>query len=550
MRRRWFWAALLCAQAAWGAEWRHAHSAHFEIYTDSSKARATQLLRRMELARQHFQSWGTPPLPVRVVLFSDERQFAPLRTAASTKGFFQAGADRDYIVLLDAGDGTLRGAVHEYAHLVLHHSAGPLPRWQEEGIAEFHSTLRADGEIVTGEPVAGHVAMLRAEGVLDAARMAAAARGDISALPGRAVPLFYAQSWALIHLIQARGGGDTRHVMPPFDPIEEAELGPLIAELPQYVRRPAPGWKTGRKPDPPAAVEEETIPEARALLVLADLALRVGSVKYARALLTGAEAARPDDPGVLHETGLLALAGGDEAGARVRFEKAAQSPLARGQTFFELALLERERLGVNAPRVRELLEEAVRRTPNHAEAYFLLGQMEESQGRPARAIEWLEKAVSVLPRQSRMWYALALARHQEGLVVAGQKAAATAVATAGNRLDRERAEALVEELRGSQSAVPPTATPRRPAAAAPEAWNQLRGKEAVEGELRELVCGRGAEPLLRIWNGSALKELVLERGTRATGKEVELRCGAQTPPVPVEVSYDPATRRAVSVDFR
>lgn len=550
MRRRWIWAALLCAQAAWGGEWRRAQSAHFEMYTDAGKSRAVQMLRRMELARQHFQSWGAPPLPVRVVLFSDERQFAPLRGDASTKGFFQAGADRDYIVLLDAGDGTLRGAVHEFAHLVLHHAAGPLPRWQEEGIAEFHSTLRADGEIVTGEPVAGHVAMLRVEGTLDAARMLAAARGDMTALPNRAVPLFYAQSWALIHLIQARGGGAMRHVMPPFAPIEESEIGPLIAELPQYLRRPAPGWKTGRKPDPPAAVEEEAIPEAQALLAVADLALRVGSVKYARALLTGAETAHPDDPGVLHETGLLALASHDEAGARARFEKAAQSTSARGQTFFELALLERERLGVNAPRVRELLEETVLRTPNHAEAYFLLGQMEESQGRPSRAIEWLEKAVAVLPRQSRMWYSLALARHQEGLVVAGQKAAETALATANNRLDRERAEALVEELRGSQAPGPPAVQTRRPAVTTPEAWNQVQGKEAVAGELRELVCGRGTAPLLRIWNGSALQELVLERSTRATGKEVELRCGAQKPPVPVEVSYDPATRHAISVNFR
>jgi len=542
--------AFVLAQLSWGASWRVVRSEHFEMYTDAGKGRAAQVLAKLELSRHHFRGWGLPPLPVRVVLFEDEKQFAPLRSDPSTKGFFQSGAERDSIVLLDAGEGTLRGAVHEYVHLVLHHSAGKLPRWQEEGLAEFHSTLRADGEIRTGELIAGHMLMLRQDKPLDAAKMAAAARGDVTAIQGREVPLFYAQSWALIHAIHASGDNAAkRYVMPPFEAIADEALPNLVEQLPSYLRRPMSGWKTGERAPAMGAIQDAVVPEAKAVLAVIDVALRVGSVKYAQALLAGAAKAYPDDPDVLHEAGILALAMHDEAGARAKFTQAVQSKNARAQSFFELALLERDTLGPNAPRVRELLVEAAGRNPNHAEAMFLLGQMEESQGRPAKAIEWLERAVAVLPRQSRMWYALALARHDEGQVVASRQAAERALATALNRQEREQAEAALEQIQDSLAAPPAAAQPKRQAQTVPETWKQAQGEAVARGELREVVCGKGVSARLRVWTGEGMREFGLDERTRAAGQATELQCGPQRPAPRVEVGYDVKTRRAVRIVF-
>ena len=543
--------ALVCLHAGWGADWRRMRSTNFDLYTDVGKERAAEVLAKLELARQHFRGWGLPPLPVRVVLFGDEKQFAPLRSDAAIKGFFQSGAERDSIVLLDSGEGTLRGAAHEYVHLVLHHSAGKLPRWQEEGIAEFHSTLRADGEIRTGELIASHLGILQQERHLTAARMAAAARGDVTSIGGREVPIFYAQSWALIHALHAAGGEDAqRYLMPPFAAIGEEKLRRLVDQMPAYLRRPMTGWTTGEWAAAPGAIEEETVPQQRAALVVIDVALRVGSVRYARALLGSAAAAYPEDPELLHEAGMLALASRDDAGAREKFTRAVRSKDASAQSFFELALLERDALGPKAGRVRELLSETVKRNPQHAEAMYLLGQMEESQGRPAKAVEWLERAVKVLPRQSRMWYALALARHDEGQVMASRAAAQQALATAETTPEKEQAEAALELIQGALTIPRPTVEAKKPAQRVPEAWKQAKGDAVVRGELRELVCGKGVAARIRLWVAGTWQELTLDDQTRTTGKAMQLQCGMQRPALSVEISYEAKSRRAVSIEFR
>ena len=543
--------AWLCLEAAWGAEWRRVRSPNFELYTDTGKGHAVQVLAKLELARQHFSGWGLPPLPVRVVLFDEEKQFAPLRTDATTKGFFQSGAERDSIVLLDAGEATMRAAVHEYVHLVLSHVSGRLPRWQEEGLAEFHSTLRAGGEIRTGELIAEHIGILQREGLLRTEKMALATRGELSGLSAREIPVFYAESWALIHALYAAGGAQARrHVMPPFEAIGEDMLGRLVEQLPVYLRRPANGWKTGQRAAPAGEMADEPMPPQRAALVVIDLALRVGSVKYARALLAGAEAAYPGDPDVLHEAGILALASNDEAGAKAKFARAIQLRDARAQSFFELALLERDVLGPKSERVRELLTQTVGRNPQHAEAMYLLGQMEEAEGRTAKAVEWFEQAVRVLPRQSRMWYALALARHAEGQAAASRKAAQQALATAGTQQEREQATAALDLSEDALAIPGRTAVTRKPAETVPEAWKQAKGGAVMRGELRELVCGRGMPARLRIWVAGGWQELTLDQRTRTTGKAVELQCGVQRPAVAVEVSYEAQSRRAVSIEFR
>ncbi|MEP7367849.1 MAG: tetratricopeptide repeat protein, partial [Acidobacteriota bacterium] len=412
------------------------------------------------------------------------------------------------------------------------------------------STLREDGDIRTGELIPSHLAILRQGGMLEAAKLAAAARGDVTAIGGREIPIFYAESWALIHALHAAGGaGARRYIMPPFEAIGEDALPGLVSQLPGYLRRPVNGWKTGERAVPMGPVQDEPVTQQRAALVVIDIALRVGSIKYAQALLGSATATDPDDPDLLHEAGILALVLHDETGAREKFTRAIANRNAHAQSFFELALLERDALGPNAERVRELLAEAVGRNPKHAEAMYLLGQLEESQGRPAKAVEWFEGAVKVLPRQSRMWYALALARHEEGQVVASRAAAQQALATAETEQEREQAKAALELLQDALT-IPNRSPEKKPAQTVPEAWRQATGDAVVQGELRELVCGKGVSARMRVWVGGSWQELTLDDRTQATGRAMELQCGVQKPPVAVEVSFDAKSQRAVSIDFR
>lgn len=147
-----------------------------------------------------------------------------------------------------------------------------------------------------------------------------------------------------------------------------------------------------------------------------------------------------------------------------------------------------------------------------------------------------------------MWYVLASARHADGQVAAARKDAQRALATADRPMEREQAEALLEQLRDGLTL--PAPAPPKPPVTVPDAWNQPKGAASIEGELRELVCSQGANGRLRVYSSSGLHEFLLTPQTRSTGRETELRCGPRNPPVSVAITYDPASREAVSIAFR
>src|SRR5690606_35307574 len=114
--------ALLACPCA--AAWIGIDAGPVKAYSDSGERGLRQILARLELAARVA---GRPnPLPVRVFLLSSGR-FAAVRPGATTRGFYQGGPSRDSIVLPAGGDA--RVAVHEYTHMTLHHTAGPLPKW-------------------------------------------------------------------------------------------------------------------------------------------------------------------------------------------------------------------------------------------------------------------------------------------------------------------------------------------------------------------------------------------------------------------------------------
>jgi Flp pilus assembly protein TadD len=520
--------AFLLASAAWGADWMEFRSAHFTAYTDAGKGRAEGVLGKLEFMREHLGAWGRPPLPVKVYLFRSERDFRPFRQGESTRGLFQSGPEADFIILQDSGDAeTPRAAAHEYVHLMLHHVAGPLARWQEEGLAEFHSTARPGA---TGEILAPHLQAL-ARGSMTAEEIAAADRSTWHAL-------LYPQSWAMVHLLHAaQGDGFRRYVAPPFAVAPPELAAELVKRLPGYLKKPMQGWRTGV-----AAVAVEVTGEPmerkRAALALSEVAFATGRLDYAQVLLS----AHRSDPDVAHEFGLLALARHDEEEAIARFERAVKLPRARAQSFFELAMLLRDRPEGRA-RVRGLLEETVGRNPAHGEAHFLLGQMAAREGRQAEAIRSLENAVAVLPRQSSFWHQLALSQYSEGRVIEARRSAERALAAAADEGERERARAAIELTRASAS----VAAPAKPPVTVPEAWRGPRGDRTVEGELREVVCS--APPKVRILADGVMREFNAE-GMRAAGEGAEFACGAQPSGRRVRVEIDSASGRAVRMEFR
>ncbi|MCS6953200.1 MAG: tetratricopeptide repeat protein [Bryobacteraceae bacterium] len=522
------------------AAWIRLDSAHFELYTDAGASRGRQILERLELVRHAFAAApgapALPRLPVRVLLFDSAAGFRPLRPSESTVGFFQAGPERSWIVLHWAGAETGRVAAHEYVHLVLNHTTLALPRWLEEGMAEFYSTLRADAEgLVVGTPIPTHVATLRRGARLDASTLATVTRDSPFYNQPDKAGVFYAQSWALVHMLNL--GEPYRGALARFVEVLDQgadvalelafgkSLEALLHDLERYVaqgRFPVVrvGWHPGEVREIGAA---RPVGEEEALLVQAELLLDMGRDEEATRLYRRLAARWPDSPAVDTGLGALALRRRDHAEARQRLARAIERGVFDARAHFEYAMLLRES-GGSPEAVRAALETAVRLNPQFAEAHFMLGGTLLRAGRRSEAIGHLEQAAALLPRQSFIWHALALALHEAGRTDEARRAAWRAVQTATTDAEAEMARAAVQKTGEAR----PTPRAARRGITIPPSWEPEKGK-VVAGELVQVDClERAARVYLRVERRTLalfIRDPSRVRIRSAGAEPVELRCG-------------------------
>jgi Flp pilus assembly protein TadD len=150
------------------------------------------------------------PLPTRIYVFKDEPSFAPYRNAASghvsenTAGLFLPRNEGNYVLML-AGRRDEASLViqHELTHHFLRNtiSAG-VPLWFAEGLAEFYSTFEIDGDAVkVGLTRDDHLKLLYAEPLIHLDKLFVIDERSAEYNEGSRRGVFYAESWALMHLI-------------------------------------------------------------------------------------------------------------------------------------------------------------------------------------------------------------------------------------------------------------------------------------------------------------------------------------------------------------
>ena len=123
-------------------------SEHFEILAPRDPE-ATAILYELEFARAFFQQSAKLHSPHArsplIFVPATSAQFARMRGPGLAYGFYVPLPGRDAIVLQGLEATFRRAVVHEYTHLAVQYSGGRYPRWLNEGIAEYYSTLRAVG---------------------------------------------------------------------------------------------------------------------------------------------------------------------------------------------------------------------------------------------------------------------------------------------------------------------------------------------------------------------------------------------------------------------
>jgi tetratricopeptide (TPR) repeat protein len=197
------------------AEWRRIDTPNFIVVGDASARDLGRIAAQFEsfretLGRVLSERVTASPVPTVVVVFPNAKAFQPFQRVYEGKPVDVAGAfhgDRDfnYITILNDGrPGGMRIVFHEYAHLVVGNISMNLPTWLNEGLAEYYSTfeIERDGrEATIGRPIEGHLRVLARLPALPVEQLIRVDRSSSLYNEGDRRSVFYAQSWALAHML-------------------------------------------------------------------------------------------------------------------------------------------------------------------------------------------------------------------------------------------------------------------------------------------------------------------------------------------------------------
>ncbi len=254
--------------------WVEYRTPGFSLYSDLDEAQALASVRDIErfaIVVRDAVGLGqrVSPIPVEFWLCSDASTVVRLAGDATLLGFMRPSPRASYLVatasaLADPGGSPM---LHEYVHLLVR-SAGvrgtavvdtgvveagasvldrthaedavlDLPRWYDEGLAEFLATLRVrDGEVRIGVPNRRRLEQLRMRDPLFMNIGQVLAVTDVGALPSFRVAEFYALSWVLVHWAHARDWA-ARGARPG----DSAGTEPMLqsAAIDDYLRRVSAG---------------------------------------------------------------------------------------------------------------------------------------------------------------------------------------------------------------------------------------------------------------------------------------------------------------------
>ena len=189
------------------SKWIRIQSPNFEAYSSAGERETRDALRYFERVRDFFLQVNRreppKPVPVYVIVFGSEKEYAPYRINEFAAAYYFGGADRDYIVLGRTGDQAAQVAVHEYVHLVARHAGLKFPPWLNEGLAELYSTVRMQGDkALVGDPILGRFQALFSEKWVPLSVILSAGQDSPYYNEKSKAGSLYSEGWALVHMLQ------------------------------------------------------------------------------------------------------------------------------------------------------------------------------------------------------------------------------------------------------------------------------------------------------------------------------------------------------------
>jgi hypothetical protein len=578
-------ATLTPATAA--AEWRRLDSPNFIVIGDASANELRDIAFQFEgfretLSRVLSTRATATAVPTVVIVFPNDRAFTPFKRLYQGKPVAAAGnfyGDRDvnYITVLNDGrPDAMRVIFHEYAHLVVANVAMNLPAWLNEGLAEYYSTYelsRGGREASIGRPVESHLRVLAKYPLLPMEQLIQVDRTSPLYNEGERRSVFYAQSWALTHMLLL---GDPprlnelasfiRHKQNGLPEIEAWQrafgAASLERDLKAYVRRQTFKTYQFRFAEKLAPLDATAVPMAEPDVqsMLAALYVRQKRLSDAERLLAGAFKA---DSGNSHANAVM---------ARIEIEKGAFLPAAKrlisigavddwfvayaaGTALSDLIDRARDPSAVNLQAARAQFD-AVRRQrelPNVLAHLAMLDVMAPA-GASADGRAFIERARTLAP--GRDDYALIHARllSELGEFALAKASLGPLMAPGFPPHIRETAQSWMGNVVRSEEARR-TAAERRAAILRP----RKPGEQRLDGRLERIDCPAAAPATFYVRTADGTETLIAPKLgdvqfiTYRQDFAGSMICGPLKEPLPVHVTWTigdpPGTRHVVAVEF-
>ncbi|MGB2716496.1 MAG: tetratricopeptide repeat protein [Vicinamibacterales bacterium] len=599
------------------AEWRRIDTPNFTVVGDVGARTLRDVAMKFEgfretLSRVLTERATATAVPTIVLVFPSDRAFTPFKTLYQGKpsaisGLFVGRRDANYIaVVAGGGPDNMRVVFHEYAHLVVSNLWRNAPVWVNEGLAEFYSSYEItanDRQASIGRPVFEHVQELNGTRLLKLSDLLTVDHDSPLYNERNRRSVFYAQSWALIHLIVLGKTRRTTQLFTYLDSVTQGvapteawqkAFGPadMERELKDYVREASfralvytfsdKLTKLDPVPAPLAAADGEAF--------LAEFLMQQERYDEALARLDAADRISPGNPRVRVTRALVEIAKGNgEAGAKWLMEIPQPDDwllaYTAGVGLSEFVERRRDTPTVEQLQVLRTLFDSVRK--HHAEipnvnARLASMELRSAAGPSKDARAAIERARLMVPGREdyAFLHAQILANQQEyglarniiGPLMSGAYPAE--VREAARDLMRD---VLQLETRDQQRAAAemPSATQTRdagaqptesPASATPASgfrpiFRDLKqGEQRIEGVLERIECGARGAATFHIRTGSGVETLTTRRMSEVefityrddlTGR---VTCGPLKSPLPSIVTWRAdssgnGVRAVVAIEF-
>jgi hypothetical protein len=192
--------------------WCELRTGRFQLISDLEEQPLRDLLALLNRFHEIAQPYlpgnpGARPAPLKIVIFSERRDFLDLTGKRNFAGFMQPSLQTNRLLVGATPDRLTEIVLHEYAHYLLRSRLDiSLPTWFDEGLASLLGSMRFDGDqaVIGALPVGRMADLLRGQRdgdptIPSLGRVLKA--GSVESWPQQEIDAFYLCSWLLAHYL-------------------------------------------------------------------------------------------------------------------------------------------------------------------------------------------------------------------------------------------------------------------------------------------------------------------------------------------------------------